>query len=48
MPPELEDKLFKLELDYRGLKEEDIYETRFRIRRTPHGYEPEVIDQRSK
>ena len=48
MPPELEDKLFKLELEYRGLKEDDIFETRFRVERSPRGFEPRVVDQKSK
>jgi hypothetical protein len=49
MPEELENKLFKLEkshLDkhHKGRTEDDILETRFRLKRTDNKYEPEVID----
>jgi hypothetical protein len=45
-PKRVEDKLLELELSYKGLKEEQIFETRFAIRKTPRGYEPEVIEQK--
>jgi hypothetical protein len=45
-PVSLEEKLLRLELKYRGLKEEQIYETRFRIQKRGGGmYEPVVISQ---
>jgi hypothetical protein len=54
MPEELEQKLFKLEKDwlaknYGGRTEDDIVETRFRIKHTKAGgYEPEVTSQKVK
>jgi hypothetical protein len=46
-PPELEEKLLDLEKRYSGGKEEDqIKETRFRVRRVGRGYEPYVESQR--
>ena len=48
MPEKLEQKLFELERDYRGLKEEQIFETKFRVNHTGRGYEPEVISQQPK
>jgi hypothetical protein len=47
-PESLERKLLKLEMDYKGLREDQIYETRFKIRKTAGGYEPVVIDQKVK
>ena len=47
-PEELEKKLLKLELQYRGRREDDIYETRFKVRKTASGYEPIVIEQKAK
>jgi hypothetical protein len=47
-PLELEAKLLKLELQYKGLREHQIKETRFKIRKTPDGYEPVVMDQKAK
>jgi hypothetical protein len=45
-PPSLEEKLLRLELRYKGLKEEQIYETRFKIKKIGGGeYEPVVISQ---
>ncbi len=44
-PAELENKLAKLEADFKGLKEDDIAETRFDIKRTAGGYEPVVVFQ---
>lgn len=53
MPVELEQKLFDLEKKYAEkhhhiTNEDRIVETRFRIRRTPKGYDPEVIGQKVK
>jgi hypothetical protein len=45
-PESLEQKLLKLELGYRGKKEEEILETKFRIVRAGGGYEPHVESQR--
>jgi hypothetical protein len=45
MPGQLEQKLFKLELNYRGLREDQIHETKFEVVRGPGGYEPRVIEQ---
>lgn len=47
-PEELERKLLKLELQYKELKEDQIYETRFKVMKTANGYEPKVIDQKQK
>jgi hypothetical protein len=47
-PEELERKLLKIELQYNGLREEQIKETRFKIRKTAGGYEPVVVEQRRK
>jgi hypothetical protein len=48
-PADLEVKLLKLELQYKGLKEDQIYETRFKIRKIGGGqYEPVVISQTPK
>jgi hypothetical protein len=53
MPEELEQKLFKMEKDWlakknAGRTEDDIVETRFRIKRTGGRYEPEVVNQTVK
>ncbi len=53
MPEELEQKLFKLEKDWletinKGHTEDDIQETRFRIKRTGTKYEPVVVSQKIK
>jgi hypothetical protein len=45
MPEALEEKLFDLEKKYKGLPEDQILETKFRIKRTAGGFEPEVISQ---
>jgi hypothetical protein len=45
-PKRVEDKLLELELGYKGLREDQIFETRFAIRKSPRGYEPEVIEQK--
>jgi len=47
-PEELERKLLRLELQYKGLREDQIRETRFKIRKTADGYEPVVIEQTAK
>jgi hypothetical protein len=44
-PVELEEKLLKLELNYRHLKEDQIQETRFEIIRRGGIYEPVVVAQ---
>jgi len=44
-PAQLEEKLLQLELKYRGKREEEIHETRFRIVRSGTGYEPRVESQ---
>lgn len=46
-PEELEQKLLKMELNYRGKPEDSIEETKFEVRRAGAGYEPRVISQRS-
>jgi hypothetical protein len=45
-PVDVEQKLLRLELNFRGLKEEEIYETKFELRKTAGGYEPVVVSQR--
>jgi hypothetical protein len=45
MPESLEQKLFKMELNFRGLKEDQIHETKFEVVRGPGGYQPRVIEQ---
>jgi hypothetical protein len=45
-PLELEKKLLDRELKYRGKKEEQIKETRFKVERKGSGYEPYVASQR--
>jgi hypothetical protein len=40
--------LLQRELRYKGRREDDIYETRFKVRKTGNGYEPVVIEQRGK
>jgi hypothetical protein len=47
-PAELERKLLRLELQYEGRREDQIRETRFKIRKTAGGYEPVVIEQIAK
>jgi hypothetical protein len=47
-PEKLEAQLLSLELKYKGLKENEIYETRFKVRKTRDGYEPVVVDQKQK
>jgi hypothetical protein len=47
-PIELEQRLLRLELRYKGLREDQIRETRFKIRKTADGYEPMVIEQKAK
>jgi hypothetical protein len=45
LPPQLEQKLFELELRFKGLREDEIHETMFEVIKTARGYEPRVIDQ---
>jgi hypothetical protein len=45
-PVELEQKLLRLELNFRGLKEDEIHETKFELRKTAGGYDPVVVSQR--
>jgi hypothetical protein len=45
-PEELENKLLRLELNYRGRNEEQIQETKFQIVRRGGVYEPIVVGQR--
>jgi hypothetical protein len=45
MPEKLEKKLFEMELKYKGLREDQIHETKFEVVRGPGGYQPRVIDQ---
>lgn len=48
-PPELEEDLLKKELKFKGLKEDEIQETRFRvIKRGSGGYVPMVVEQTKK
>jgi hypothetical protein len=47
-PESLEIKLLKIELQFKGLREEQIKETRFKIRKKDGGYEPIVVDQTAK
>jgi hypothetical protein len=48
MPKELEEKLFKLELKFKGLREDDIFETKFDVVRQGGRYEPRVTSQTKK
>jgi hypothetical protein len=48
MPDQLENKLLRLEKAYRGLEEDRIYETRFRIVEKNGRFEPEVVEQTPK
>jgi hypothetical protein len=45
MPLKLETKLFELERDHRGLAEDQIEETKFRIVEKNGRFEPQVIEQ---
>jgi hypothetical protein len=45
-PEKMEADLLRKELRFRGLKEHEIQETRFRVVRRGSGYEPVVVDQR--
>jgi hypothetical protein len=46
-PEELERKLLKIELQYKGLREDQIKRTRFKVRKMGGGYEPVVVDQKA-
>jgi hypothetical protein len=48
LPKQMEERLFQLERSYRGLREEQIHETRFRLKRVGTGYVPEVASQTAK
>ncbi len=48
MPQSLEAKLAALEKAFKGLDEDQIYETRFQVVRTGSGYEPRVVFQMPK
>ena len=48
MPLELEEKLFQLERDYKGLAEDQIHETKFRIVESGGTFRPEVMEQTPK
>jgi hypothetical protein len=48
MPEKLEQKLFELERDYRGLAEDQIEETKFRMIERNGRFEPQVIEQTPK
>jgi hypothetical protein len=48
MPEKLEKKLFEMERAFAGRAEDDIFETRFKVRRVGGGYEPYVIHQQAK
>jgi hypothetical protein len=48
MPIELEQKLFDLERAYKGLAEDDILETKFRIVESGGQFRPEVLEQTPK
>jgi hypothetical protein len=45
-PADLEEKLLRLELGYRGRQEDEITETRFEVRKVQGVYEPVVVSQR--
>jgi hypothetical protein len=48
MPIELEEELFKLERAYKGLEEDQIHETKFRILESGGKFRPEVMEQTPK
>jgi hypothetical protein len=49
MPPAVEEKLYQIERDKYGRREDEIYETKFKVRRTPAGrFEPYVVSQTAK
>jgi hypothetical protein len=48
MPEELEKKLLRLEKAYRGLAEDQIEETKFRMIERNGRFEPQVIEQTPK
>lgn len=45
MPESLEKQLFEIELKFKGRKEEQIHETRFKVVRGQGGYRPIVVEQ---
>jgi len=48
LPQQLEERLFKLELAYRGLPEDRIKSTDFEVVRTGGGYDVQVVSQESR
>jgi hypothetical protein len=48
IPPELEEEIAKKELAFHGLKEEQIYETKFEVRQVGGKYEVHVTGQTAK
>jgi hypothetical protein len=48
MPQELEEKLFDMELRFRGLREDEIAETVFQVRVVNGKYTPYVVSQKEK
>lgn len=48
MPPNVEQRLYNIERDYRNRKEDDIYETKFKVRVRGGMYEPYVVEQTPK
>jgi hypothetical protein len=48
MPLELEEELARKELAYKGLTEDQIYETKFKVFRAGKGYEVKVVEQKRK
>jgi hypothetical protein len=48
MPQELEQRLGEMERQYQSLAEDEIYETKFKVFRTPNGYDVKVINQSRK
>jgi hypothetical protein len=48
MPQELEQRLGEMERQYQGTPEDEIYETKFKVFRTPNGYDVKVVNQTRK
>lgn len=44
-PQKLEEELLRMELQYQGRKEDEIFETRFKVQKSAEGYKPVVISQ---
>jgi hypothetical protein len=45
MPQDLEERLAELERKYKGLPEDEIYETKFQVFRSANGYDVRVVHQ---